>query len=115
MAVDNGLLYVADLGNHRIQVFELEGGTYKRQWGSNGNADGQFNGPWGIAVCGGYIAVSEYRGNRIQVFSKDGSFISKWGSNGNQDGHFSYPAGIAYTNLSLYVCDYDNKRIQVFK
>lgn len=44
----DGLIYVADSGNHRIQVFDRDG-TFVRGWGGFGAAPGQFNEP-----CGGW-------------------------------------------------------------
>ena len=38
----DGLIYVADSGNHRIQVFDRDG-TFVRGWGGFGAAPGQFN------------------------------------------------------------------------
>jgi tripartite motif-containing protein 71 len=40
VAVDSsGNVYVADLGNHRIQKFDSEG-TFITKWGSEGEGDG---------------------------------------------------------------------------
>src|SRR4030042_1741132 len=45
VAVDSsGNVYVADLGNHRIQKFDSSGG-FITKWGSSGSGDGQFNYP----------------------------------------------------------------------
>jgi hypothetical protein len=47
----DGRVYVADTGNHRIQVFDKDG-TYVDKIGRFGDADGQFNSPSGLAVSG---------------------------------------------------------------
>jgi len=47
----DGRVYVADTGNHRIQVFDKDG-TYVDQFGSYGDADSKFNSPSGLAVSG---------------------------------------------------------------
>jgi len=47
----DGRVYVADTGNHRIQVFDKDGG-YIGQLGSYGDANGKFNSPSGLAVSG---------------------------------------------------------------
>ena len=50
MAVDSsGNIYVADTGNHRIQVFDTKG-RFIRQFGSRGSGNGQFDEPYGVAV-----------------------------------------------------------------
>ena len=47
----DGRVYVADTGNHRIQVFDKDG-TYVDQLGWYGDADSKFNSPSGLAVSG---------------------------------------------------------------
>src|SRR4051794_36139305 len=50
----NGIIYVTDTFNNRIQCF-LSNGTFIRKWGSRGSSDGAFKTPIGIAVgmCNG--------------------------------------------------------------
>jgi len=69
VAVDgSGNIYVADVGNNRIQVFN-SAGTHQLSFGTLGSADGQFNSPIGVAVDGsGNIYVSDTGNHRIQVF-----------------------------------------------
>ncbi len=69
IAVDgSGNVYVADYGNHRVQVF-TNSGAYVTQWGSFGNGPGQFSGNIGIAVDGsGYVYVADTNNQRIQKF-----------------------------------------------
>ena len=46
VAVDKaGYVYVADNGNHTIQVFDSSG-HYQNLWGGFGTAEGLFNSPW---------------------------------------------------------------------
>jgi len=47
----DGRVYVADTGNHRIQVFDKDG-AYIDEFGSYGDDDGKFNSPSGLAVSG---------------------------------------------------------------
>jgi DNA-binding beta-propeller fold protein YncE len=64
----DGYLYVADLGNNRIAVFDPRG-RFLFAWGTFGTGDGQFRSPDGVAVNrGGAVYVSEGDGNRIQKF-----------------------------------------------
>ena len=71
VAVDaSGNVYVADMGNDRIQKF-TSSGTYLTQWGSSGTGDGQFNCPSGAAVDGsGNVYVADQSNNRIQKFGR---------------------------------------------
>ncbi len=81
----DGRVYVADTGNHRIQVFDKDG-SYVDQFGSYGDDDGKFNSPSGLAVSGWvleagisplgparvadffYLYVADTRNHRLQRF-----------------------------------------------
>jgi len=69
LAVDKaGHLMVCDEGNHRIQVFKLNG-EFVAKFGSQGSEVGEFNFPSSIAVLSdGRIVVSDCMNNRIQIF-----------------------------------------------
>lgn len=64
-------VYVADTGNHRIQVFSLTG-TFVDKWGIEGSDPGEFSYPTDIVVgSDGTTYVSERGNARIQVFIDD--------------------------------------------
>jgi hypothetical protein len=44
-------VYVSDTSNHRIQVFTKADGAFVRQWGSEGQADGEFLEPHGLSLA----------------------------------------------------------------
>jgi len=116
IAVDGlGNIYVVDIYNHQIQVFD-NAGNFTCKWGGEGSGDGQFNTPHGIAVDGsGNIYVADTNNHRIQVFDNAGNFTCKWGSEGSGDGQFNNPFGIAVDGSgNIYVADTNNHRIQVF-
>ncbi|MDQ2624835.1 MAG: Ig-like domain repeat protein [Actinomycetota bacterium] len=74
-------LYVADSGNHRIQVVESHDGQSVRGWGGWGDGPAQFADPYGIAVGpDGSVYVTDSARNSISKFSADGSFITSWPS-----------------------------------
>jgi predicted membrane-bound mannosyltransferase/DNA-binding beta-propeller fold protein YncE len=81
MAVDQeGNLYVADSGNHRIQKFGSDG-VFLAQVGGAGKGNGQFNEPWGVAVdAQGNVYVADTWNHRIQKFDKDLKYLTQWGS-----------------------------------
>jgi DNA-binding beta-propeller fold protein YncE len=68
-----GNVYVTDADlasayNHRVQWFSSTGG-FLGKWGTYGTGDGQFNGPWRVAVDElGYVYVTDWYNNRIQRF-----------------------------------------------
>jgi DNA-binding beta-propeller fold protein YncE/DNA polymerase III epsilon subunit-like protein len=113
MASD-GIVYVANTDNDRIQKFTSEG--IVSEWGTTGTGDGEFNLPSGIAVASdGIVYVVDQGNDRIQKFTSDGVFVSKWGTLGSSDGEFNSPSGIAVaSDGSVYVADMDNNRVQEF-
>jgi len=88
------------------------------KFGSNGNDDGEFNYPTGVAYDpnNNRIIVVDTNNYRVQVFDSNGNFLFKFGSNGNDDGEFDSPTGVAYdpNNDRIIVVDTDNYRVQVF-
>jgi DNA-binding beta-propeller fold protein YncE len=81
---DNGDVYIADgYGNRRVVVFDKTG-SYLRQWGEQGTlaeAEAGVGGKFLAVVHGvnlghdGLVYVNDRKGNRIQVFDKDGTFV----------------------------------------
>jgi sugar lactone lactonase YvrE len=111
----DGNIYVADTGNSRIQKFAPDR-TFLMSWGSEGEEDGQFLAPSGIAVGpDGTVYVSDEGRDDIQRFGRDGRFLEANGEEGVDPGQFMTPAGVAVaSNGDVYVADYGNKRIQHF-
>ncbi|NIT36042.1 MAG: hypothetical protein GTN49_06010 [candidate division Zixibacteria bacterium] len=68
--------------------------TYAGQWGSEGSGNGEFQGPFGVAVAAnGDVYVVDADNHRIQYFTPTGSFLGKWGTRGTGDGQFDNPGG----------------------
>jgi DNA-binding beta-propeller fold protein YncE len=76
------LVYVADSGNHRIQVFDRDG-AFVRGWGSFGTEPGQFNEPWGLAVDDAFVYVADTWNHRIQKFTLEGELVGAFGQSGS--------------------------------
>ena len=96
LTVHDDLVYVADMCNHRIQVYQLSDGRHVRSIGRTGqgpiwedgegddsfesmdgderigSAPGEFNEPAGVAIGHGRLYVSEDEGRRIQVLTLEG-------------------------------------------
>ena len=123
VAVDaNGDVYVADTFNHRIQKFGPDG-MLQFAWGSPGAStapgagrETQFFGPRDIVIDGeGRLLVTDTGNKRVQVFDREGNFLTQFGAAGKGDGQFDEPVGMAMdTAGNIYVADTWNKRIQVW-
>jgi sugar lactone lactonase YvrE len=110
-----GVVYVADSGNDRIQMFTKEG-SYLKSWGSEGTAYGQFNLPYSLDVDDqGNVYVSDYWNYRIQKFDADGNFIKAWGSKGSGYTQFEGVVRLRFgPDGNLYTLDRYNHRVQIF-
>ncbi len=88
-------VYIADgYGNRRVIVFDADTGEYKRHWGAYGERPddvalpaydpdaepiAQFRSPvHDVALSGdGLVYVADRTNNRLQVFHKDGTFVTE--------------------------------------
>jgi subtilisin family serine protease/sugar lactone lactonase YvrE len=117
IAVDQiGRIYVADSGNHRIQVFSGSG-KHLSSFGSEGTGAGQFQRPRGIQIGqDGFIYIADTTNSRIQIFNDQRQHIATYSSNGDRPGFLSLPYGLypAMDSNDLYVADTWNHRIQRF-
>jgi DNA-binding beta-propeller fold protein YncE len=110
----DGTVYVADMGNHRIQFFDATG-LYRGQWQTEGTV--VFDGPAAVAVGPDRATVYATRGHEdtVLVFGAAGPFPGRWGNKGGGPGQFKNPDGVAVApDGSVYVVDADNNRIQAF-
>ena len=126
------LLYVAEYGNGRIQVFNAMDGSHIRYIGEGvGRGPGQLHGPCGITALlegeGGIseLFVADYGNHRVSVFDMStGAFKRHIGHGQGQDaGKMDYSHGVALSLTGvdsqaghhlLYVSECDNNRIQIF-
>ncbi|MDE2658585.1 MAG: hypothetical protein OXI45_00040 [Acidobacteriota bacterium] len=131
---DTNELYIADgYLNKRIIVFNAETGDYLRHWGAYGNEPSdedtgpfvpgsepiqQFRTPvHAVRIArDGMVYVADRVNNRIQVFEKDGTYVSEMIVEGNSLGNgstwdleLSPDAG----QVDLYNADGQNQRIHI--
>ena len=107
----NGLVYVADRYNQRIQVF-LPDGTHTQTWDAAGNNVMEISeGPNGCF----YVITQAGPGDKVLVFAPDGTITNQWGSRGSDTNQFNDAYGIDVSDDGrVYVADTDNNRVQVF-
>jgi DNA-binding beta-propeller fold protein YncE len=107
-------IHVADTGNHRVQVYSIEG-KLLGGWGRKGSGPSEFLFPAGICIgAEGEVFVADTGNDRIQVFDGTGKFLRQWGRNGVAPGEFSAPRGIASVGGRVAVAERDLPRVQVF-
>jgi DNA-binding beta-propeller fold protein YncE len=113
---DQERVYVADFGNHRVQVFD-PAGHLLTAWGREGREPGEFRAPGGIAVdAQGRVYVSERENHRVQVFDRGGGFLRAWDTMGTSAGQFvRRPGPLALDGHGrLAVADQADGRVQFF-
>jgi DNA-binding beta-propeller fold protein YncE len=123
MAIDteNRLLYVADVDQDQVLVYDADTLKLKRRIGTGGHkheltTPGDFARPAGLAVDQeGNLYVADALNNRIEIFDGDGKFVSTFGKAGDGPGYFSRPKGVAIDGDGhIWVVDGMQDRVQVF-
>ena len=107
-------VYVCDLRNHRVQVFDLEL-TFITSFGTKGSGPGQFVGPRDLTLDSqGNIFVSDSGNNRVQVLYPNGHYHRQF-CNKSGPGKLEQPEGIHIAHACVYVSNYGINRIAVFQ
>jgi DNA-binding beta-propeller fold protein YncE len=113
---DSGKIFVADTGNHRIQVFDSEGKFLYMFTVKKGPGEGPSN-PVDVAVSklNNYLYISDNDNHTIKVYKQNGTFDFTFGKFGEDYGTFRYPATMAINDYNeVYVVDVLNTRVQKF-
>jgi DNA-binding beta-propeller fold protein YncE len=122
----NSYLYIADMGNHRIQRYYLGVITnVTTVAGGNGYGSGnhQLNRPYGVCVSKktGAIYIADTSNNRIQRWSPGATsgvtIAGIVGTSGTDSTLLNAPAAVALSpnETFLYVSDNYNNRVQRFE
>jgi tripartite motif-containing protein 71 len=114
-------IYGADLWRYKIEIFG-QVGAHLGTLGGTEPATGFFNEPYGVAVDGTNVFVTDMVNQRIQRFSSDSpyGFQTAWGQRGWGEGNpgFNWPKGITLsTNAgarTVWVADTKNNRLSEF-
>ncbi len=117
-AVDkDGNLYVTDMLNNRIEVFDADG-SFVRTWGKIGDGVGEFGRPKGISVdSDGHIWVVDDALDRVTIFANDGTVLLAFGTHGKIASQFKGVVGIAIdkANRVFTVEQYPTGKVQIFR
>ncbi|MBF0310471.1 MAG: 6-bladed beta-propeller [Magnetococcales bacterium] len=114
----DGVIYVLDAGNFRVQAFSSEG-LFLRQWGGVGRSLGQFARPRALAVdAEGLVYVLDGSFCNLQVFSPQGELLLPIGECRAEEkpGAFASPSGVAIDETNrVYVVDQVHLKISVLR
>ena len=108
---NTGNIYVADLFNNCVKVFDKTA-KYLFKFG-DGKGEGKMSYPRRLLIRGNRVFVSH--NDSILVYELDGKFVSRIGSEGSGELQFISPWGLSTdeSNNDIYICDYYNNRIQI--
>ena len=113
---DSGKVFIADSGNHRIQVFDLKG-NFLSMFSVRRGSNEKPSDPADILVGNirNYLYISDNDNHKIKVYKQDGTFQFEWGRFGEGEGEFRY-TGILSSNKAneVFVVDVINTRVQKF-
>ena len=109
----DGLLYVADACNHRVQAFTRQG-EFVRAFGSPGAGPGELSYPYDLAFHpDGNLYVVERGNRRVQKFRPTGESLGTWGTPGSAPGQLAEPWALVIDRRGrLHVIDTENHRVQ---
>lgn len=117
----DGSLLVNDSHYHHILRYTHDGSKLLASWGKEGTGPGEFTFGRDVVVDSrGFIYAGDYGGlnDRIEKFSRDGTFLLEWGGRGEEPGRFNRPQGMAIERRGgeemLLVADCANHRVQRF-
>jgi DNA-binding beta-propeller fold protein YncE len=113
----NGMVYVGDTMNFRIQVFGPDG-KFARKFGEGGDGPGTFQRIKGLAFDSfGNLYVVDGGHANVQLFNKDFQVLMFFGGSAPKLEYFDVPSGIAIdpkTNR-IYVCNEYLARVNVYE
>ena len=115
---DAGRIYIADTGNKRVRVYQIENAeaVFRYDIGSGGSGPGELDEPSGLAIhSDGRLFVADTWNRRIAVFDLNGSHLDDFRVRGWYNNAFNRPyLALDETRDTLYITDPDSKRVLVY-
>lgn len=113
---DDGNLYVTDMYNNRVEVFDADG-NFIRAWGKSGDRPGYFSRPKGIAIdADGHVWVADGVMDILQCYTPEGQFLMWMGGHGLFPGQFRALAGLYIDkNNRIFTSEQYPGRVQMFR
>ncbi|MCG6918830.1 MAG: NHL repeat-containing protein, partial [Deltaproteobacteria bacterium] len=112
----DGMVFIADSGNHRVQVFDGNG-NFLRLFNVKSGPQEKPSDPVDVLVADfkDYVYVSDNDNHKIKVYDIRGNFQFEWGKFGEGPGEFRYPGMMARNEQNeIFVVDVLNTRVQRF-
>lgn len=104
-------LYVADLYNGNISIFNTKGDFIKYF----PNDEKIIQSPGGLRIYDEKLYVTDIKANKVFVFNLDGKKLFEIGAAGQEEGKFIAPNAVTVDeDNQIYVSDSGNNRVQVF-
>ena len=113
----DGLLYVVDAGNFRVQVFD-QSGKFLRKFGSVGTRLGQMARPKGVGIDkDGNLYISDTSHGNFQIFNSKGQLLMFIGTRGkNERAKYLLPAMISVDEDGrIYMVDQAYKKVDIYR
>ncbi len=109
-------VYVVDIKNSEIKVFNINTGEVVKTFGSTGEPEKMLSRPVNLSFDNeGYLYVSDAGRFQVVKFDRDGHFIRVFGKLGTNVGHFGRPRGVALDREGrLYAVDASFYNVQIF-
>ncbi|MCW2768433.1 MAG: conserved repeat protein [Nocardioides sp.] len=104
----NGVVWVADTRNNRLQRYNPATDSFLTPIGSKGTGPGQFTQPMGVAVTSNAVYVADTLKNRVQKLALDGT----WQATSSAGLGLNEPEGIEVApDGTVWVADTQNSRL----
>lgn len=111
---EDGNVYVADLYNSNISVFDQKG-NFLRYFTEKDSQNQVITSPGGLRIYDDILYVTDIQKHKVFVFDLEGNKLLEIGEPGSGDGQFVAPNNVALDkDKNIYVSDSGNNRVQIF-